>query len=81
MKKSTKRKVYTLSVLVYYRAEWTDISDEDSECKLFVTKELQELINRCWRNKVNIPDAAKQVQLFLEMMTKATDEGKSDGKS
>ena len=80
MKKSTKRKVYTLSVLVYYRAEWTDISDEDSDYTLFVTKELQEIINRCMRNKVNIPNAAKEVQIFLEMM-RATEGGESDVKS
>jgi len=62
-----KRRWYALSVLAYYRAEWTDISDEDNEYPLFVTKDLQSLIDGCMRRKTSIPNAAKEVHIFLDL--------------
>ncbi len=67
MKNNKRRRWYALSVLAYYRAEWTDISDEDSDYRLFVTKELQNLIDGCMRRKTSIPNAAKEVHIFLNL--------------
>lgn len=78
-----RRRWYTLSVLAYYRAEWTDVSDDDNEYRLFVTKELQDLIDGCMRRKTSVPNAAKEVHIFLSLdcgidVKSSSDEGDSD---
>lgn len=86
MKSNKRRRWYALSVLAYYRAEWTDISDEDNEYRLFVTKELRDLINGCMRRNTSVPNAAKEVHIFLNLdgaidvktSTEMSDEGDAD---
>lgn len=58
---------YAISVIAYYRAEWTDISDDDERFRLFVTTDLQDLIKGCWRRGTPVPNAAKEVDIFLEL--------------
>ena len=65
MRANKRRRWYSLAVLAYYRAEWTEISDEDGDYRLFVTKELQDLIDGCMRRNTSIPNAAKEVHIFL----------------
>lgn len=62
---SNKFRWYAISVLAYYRAEWTDVSDDDEQFSLLVTKDLQSLIKGCWRRKSTVPNAAKEVHVFL----------------
>lgn len=54
-----------MSVLAYYRSEWTEVSDEDRDYKLMVTKELEDLIMGCMRRGTNVPNAAKDVEFFF----------------
>lgn len=58
---------YMMSVLAYYRSEWTDISDDDVSYRLFVTTELEHLIKNCMKRRTNIPNAAKEVEIFLDL--------------
>lgn len=59
---------YRMAVLAYYRCEWTDVAQDDSEYKLRLTTELDTLISRCHREGANVPNAAKEVGIFLEVM-------------
>jgi hypothetical protein len=61
---------YRMAVLAYYRCEWTDISQDDREYKFRLTAELDRLISRCHRERVNIPNAAKEMGIFMEVMEK-----------
>jgi len=69
-------KCYMMSVLAYYRAEWTDVSDNDDEYRLLVTKELQTLVKACFRRKMNVPNAAKEVEIFVDL---AASKSKTNG--
>lgn len=60
-----KKRHYAMSVLAYYRSEWTDVADDDDQFRLFVSKDLQDLVFGCWRRKVSVPNAAKEVEIFL----------------
>lgn len=62
-----KIKWYIMSVLAYYRSEWTDVSDEDEGYRLIVTRELEQLIRSCMRRGVHVPNAAKEVEIFLDL--------------
>jgi hypothetical protein len=55
-----------MAVLAYYRCEWTDISDNDFEYKLKLTEDLNELIRKCCVDKMNVPNAAKEIKIFLD---------------
>jgi hypothetical protein len=65
--KSNEIRRYTMSVLRYYRSEWTDVSDEYDGYMLLVPKELRQLIRECLRRGVSVPNAAKEVDIFLGM--------------
>jgi hypothetical protein len=68
---------YIMAVLNYYRSEWTEISDDDFEYKLVLTNELKELLWACMRRKTNIPNAAKEVEIFFSLLA-ARDENCED---
>lgn len=61
---------YIISVLNYYRSEWTDVSDDDNKYQLIVTDELENILLSCIRSKMNIPNAAKEVEIFLSLESK-----------
>ena len=65
----SKKKVkwYIMAVLAYYRAEWTDVSDDDLDYRLMVTGELEQLIRGCMRRGTSVPNAAKEVEIFLDL--------------
>lgn len=56
-----------MAVLAYYRCEWTEISDNDQEYRFLLTAEIDALLKRCCEDKVNVPNAAKEVAIFMEM--------------
>jgi hypothetical protein len=58
---------YRMAVLTYYRCEWTDISDDDHEYRFALTTEVDALLRRCCKDKANIPNAAKEVAIFMEI--------------
>lgn len=58
---------YRMAVLAYYRCEWTDISDDDNEYRFALTREVDELMRKCCEQKLNIPNAAKEISIFMEM--------------
>lgn len=58
---------YMMSVLSYYRSEWTEISDNDKNYRFLVTTELEHLIKGCMKRGTNIPNAAKEVDIFLDL--------------
>jgi len=62
-----KTRWYIMSVLAYYRSEWTDVPDEDKDYRLLVTSELERLIKACMRRGVNVPNAAKEVEIFMDL--------------
>lgn len=66
MKRSEIRR-YTTCVLRYYKSEWTDVSDEDDRYMLLMSKELEQLIRECLRRGVSVPNAAKEVDIFLRV--------------
>lgn len=61
---------YMISVLAYYRSEWTDVSDDDNKYRLMVTEGLEDILFSCLRANMNIPNAAKEVEIFLSMESK-----------
>lgn len=65
--KRSKIRWYIMSVLAYYRSEWTDVPDDDKEYRLLVTKELEQLIRGCLRRGTSVPNAAKEVEIFLDL--------------
>lgn len=62
---------YRMAVLTYYRVEWTDISDDDQEYRLKLTVELDELIKQCRKDKVNVPNAAFEVFIFMQTIAES----------
>lgn len=77
MKRKFQR--YAMNVLTYYRSEWTDVSDDDKEYRMLVTAELLQLMKTCMRRRVSIPNAAKEVEIFLDLQaTKAEIESNPD---
>jgi hypothetical protein len=68
-----KTKWYIMSVLAYYRSEWTEVSDKDKGYRLLVTSELERLIRTCMRRGVNVPNAAKEVEIFLDLQEARAD--------
>lgn len=58
---------YRIAVLAYYRAEWTDIPDQDHEYKIRLTANLDALIRNCWETDSNIPNSALEVKMFLDL--------------
>ena len=70
--KRSKIRWYLMSVLAYYRSEWTDVPDEDKEYRLLVTKELEQLIRGCLRRGTSVPNAAKEVEIFLDLQEAKT---------
>ena len=74
-----KTRWYIMTVLAYYRSEWTDVSDEDKEYRPLVTEDLERLIKTCMRRGVSVPNAAKEVEIFLDLQeTRANAERQSD---
>lgn len=59
---------YMITVLNYYRSEWTDISDEDREYRLVLTADLKSLLRGCMRRNTNVPNAAKEVEIFFSLL-------------
>lgn len=59
---------YRTTVLAYYRCEWTGVSDDDHEYKIRLTADLDGLIKQCFRDKMNVPNTAKQIEIFLLTM-------------
>jgi len=57
---------YRMAVLAYYRCEWTDISDDDKEYRFALTTEIDALLKRCCKDKMKVPNAAKEVAIFME---------------
>jgi hypothetical protein len=72
-----KTRWYTMTVLAYYRSEWTDVPDDDKSYRLLVTEELQQLIKTCMKRGVSVPNAAKEVEIFLDLQ-EARDEASID---
>jgi len=63
-------KFYTMTVLTYWRAEWTDISDNDKEFTIKITDEIDYIIKKCYKSKINAPNAAKEISKFFKNKTK-----------
>lgn len=55
-----------MAVLCYWRAEWTNIDDEDGTYKLIVADDLRMLIKKCFVQKLNIPNAARKIAVFMK---------------
>lgn len=68
----TRKRVrwYMISVLAYYRSEWTDVADDDDKFRLLVTEDLEDLLLGCLKRKTSIPNAAKEVEIFLALKPK-----------
>jgi hypothetical protein len=56
-----------MAVLSYYRAEWTDIAHDDEQHKIVLTEDVRGLIRGCFRGGSPVPNAAKEVELFLNL--------------
>lgn len=61
-----KYRTYSMTALAYWRAEWTDISDDDKEFAIKVTEELDDVIKKCYKSKINAPNAAKEIAKFFK---------------
>lgn len=59
---------YKMAVLAYYRCEWTDVGEDDEEYMICFTQELNHLLKRCYRQKTKVPNAAKEVSIFLAII-------------
>ena len=59
---------YRMAVLSYYRGEWTSVEDNDSSYKIKLTIDLDTLIRQCFEDKMNVPNAAKQIEIFFMAM-------------
>lgn len=59
------------SVLAYYRSEWTDVSDDDQEYGIALTNDLRRLIRNCLSTGCSVPNAAKEVEIFLNLPSEA----------
>lgn len=57
-----------MAVLAYYRCEWTDIDDNNIDYKIRLTTELDQLIECSYKDKMNIPNAAKQIEIYFLTM-------------
>lgn len=62
---------YRMAVLTYFRCEWTDVSRDDNY-GLRLTPELKRLIGRCYEQGTPVPNAAKEVGIFLEITEERT---------
>jgi hypothetical protein len=71
--KKSKIRWYMMSVLAYYRSEWTDVSDDDTGYRLLVTNELEQLIRGCLKRGTSVPNAAKEVEIFLDLQEARAD--------
>lgn len=70
-----------ISVLMYYKSEWTDISGDDTSHRFTVTNELEQIIKDCIKRGTNIPNAAKEVEIFLDLQdTRHNADTQSDSK-
>jgi hypothetical protein len=56
-----------MCVLTYYRSEWTDVADDDEQHVIAITREVRHLIRGCWSRKTPVPNAAKEVDIFLRL--------------
>lgn len=65
----TRKRVrwYMISVLAYYRSEWTAVADSDNKFRLVLTPDLEELLLGCFKRKTSVPNAAKEVEIFLSL--------------
>jgi len=72
-----KTMLYMMSVLSYYRSEWTEVSDEDKGYRLLVTDDLHLLIKTCMKRGLNVPNAAKEVEIFLDLQDARAEVGSS----
>lgn len=70
--KNKKIAWYVMAVLAYYRSEWTEVADDDTRYRLVLTKELEDLIRGCRRRGTNVPNAAKEVEIFLDLQEEKT---------
>jgi hypothetical protein len=59
---------YRMAVLAYYRCEWTNIDDQDRDYKIKLTTELDQLIENSYKNRMNVPNASKQIELYLTLL-------------
>lgn len=58
---------YRMAVLAYYKCEWTDIEDENKGFEFHLTKEIDDLIKNCCSEKMNVPNAAKNLSVFMQV--------------
>lgn len=63
---------YRMAVLAYYRCEWTDISDDDKEYRFSLTTEIDLLLKRCCKEKMKVPNAAREIAIFMAMINEKT---------
>lgn len=59
---------YRMAVLAYHRCEWTDIDQEDREYKIRLTTDLNRVLERCYQSRSSVPNAAKEVGIFMSLM-------------
>lgn len=78
-KKNVRR--YMISVLAYYRSEWTDVADDDEKFRLFVTEDVEEVLFNCLHRGMNIPNAARRVAVLLARKKSADVGGDADARS
>jgi hypothetical protein len=62
---------YRMNVLSYYRCEWTDIRDEDTEYRIAITSELDKLIRSDYDSGINIPNSSMNVKIFMGMLNES----------
>ena len=65
MREKRRFRQYAICVLAYYRCEWTEVSDEDPEYDIRITREIRWLIRECWSRGVPAPNAAKELHIFF----------------
>jgi hypothetical protein len=57
-----------MSVLAYYRAEWTDVAFDDEQHRIALTEDLRSLIRGCMRAGMSVPNAAKEVEILIKLL-------------
>jgi hypothetical protein len=62
-------KKYITLVLAYYKSEWTDMPNDDQERGIALTKDLRSIISNCFFARHPIPNAAKEVKIFLDLLS------------
>lgn len=60
---------YCNAVLAYWRSEWTDIKDNDKEFAIILTSKLNNIIKKCYKSNMSVPNAAKEISVFFKSKT------------